>query len=157
MKTFRDAEGREWAISVNVDSLRRVKTLASVNLLDIVQGKLGEELASDPVRLVDCLCALCRPEMESRKVSDEEFGRAMRGDAIDAAVAAMMEELIDFFPSRRRALLQKMQGTAAQLQDRAMELMLQKLDSGELLQSLEKQLGNSASPSPGSAESPPGH
>mgnify|MGYP005827549127 CR=1 FL=1 len=47
MKTFTDNAGRTWTIQVNVDAIRRVRDLLKVNLLEVVEGKLLEQLISD--------------------------------------------------------------------------------------------------------------
>ena len=59
------------------------------------------KLVSDPVRLADVLYCLVKDEADARQVSDEDFGRALAGDAITAAAEAFVEELIDFFPDAR--------------------------------------------------------
>ena len=40
--------------------------------------------------------------------SDEQFGRSMTGDALEAGSLALLEALADFFPSRRRLLLRQL-------------------------------------------------
>ena len=101
MKVFKDNAGRTWTISVNVAAIKRVSSLVGVNLLDAAGGKLIQSLISDPVKLVDVLYALCQPEAVRLGVTDEQFGEAMAGDAIDLATTAMLEDLADFFPQAR--------------------------------------------------------
>ncbi|MCS7168066.1 MAG: hypothetical protein RMI91_11980 [Gemmatales bacterium] len=59
------------------------------------------QLLGDPVKLVDVLYVLCQDEANARQVSDEDFGRAMFGDAAHRATEAFLQQLIDFFPSPR--------------------------------------------------------
>ena len=101
MKVFKDNAGRTWTISVNVAAIKRVISLVGVNLLDAAGGKLIQSMISDPVKLVDVLYALCQPEAVRLGVTDEQFGEAMAGDAIDLATTAMLEDLADFFPQAR--------------------------------------------------------
>ncbi|HOI57049.1 MAG TPA: hypothetical protein PLP01_17490, partial [Phycisphaerae bacterium] len=103
MKTFVDNAGRTWTVAVNVDAIKRVRTLCAVNLLEIVEGDLLGRLANDPILLCDVLYAVCKPELDAKGVSDEDFGRAMGGDVIEAATAAFLEEMVGFFPSPKRA------------------------------------------------------
>ena len=49
MRTFNDNAGRTWTIAINVDTIRRVRSLVSVDLLEAVEGKLIERLAGDPI------------------------------------------------------------------------------------------------------------
>src|SRR5262245_66052332 len=102
MKTFSDNAGRIWTLQINVDAIKRVRDLAEVNLLEVVEGKLLERLISDPVLLCDVIYSVCKPEADAKQVSDEDFGRAMAGDAIEAATTALLEELVGFFPQARR-------------------------------------------------------
>lgn len=105
MHTFIDNASRTWSLSINVEAIKRVRQALDVNLLDAVEGKLIERLVGDPILLCDVIYVLCQQEAESRNISDEEFGRAMAGDAIDAATTSLLEELVAFFPKARRQLL----------------------------------------------------
>lgn len=98
MRTFKDNEGRTWAVSVNTTAIKNVRASLGIDLLEVADGKIIDRLTSDPVMLVDLLYVLCRDEAESRGISDSQFGRAMAGDCIDAAMHALFEELVDFFP-----------------------------------------------------------
>src|SRR5690606_36486963 len=99
MRTFKDSEGREWAIAINVATARRVKDLAGVDLLSASDGKLLHELADDPMLLANVLWAIVQPQAQSREVSDEQFGQALGGESIDKATTALLQELVDFFPA----------------------------------------------------------
>jgi hypothetical protein len=100
MHTFTDNAGRVWTIAISVAAIKRVRGLLNVDLYKLVDDgfkSLGE-LLGDPVRLVDVLYVLCQDEANARNVSDEDFGRALGGDALHQAMDAFVEELIDFFP-----------------------------------------------------------
>ncbi|MBI5725214.1 MAG: hypothetical protein HZA50_14740 [Planctomycetes bacterium] len=132
MKTFSDNAGRTWTVTVNVDAVKRVKTLLGVNLLEAVDGKLLEQLIGDPVLLCDVIYAVCKPQADAQKVSDEDFGRAMAGDSIELATTALLEELCDFFPLGRRTLLRKALGKLRKLESMALATAGNRLDSPEL-------------------------
>src|SRR3989337_2952553 len=79
--------------------------------------------------LVDVLYCLCKPQADILKVTDEDFGRAMFGDAILNAHTAFIEELADFFPSaRQRAAIRKVIGKTNQVVDRLLNHAETKLD-----------------------------
>ena len=101
MKTFKDNAGRTWTVSVDVDAIRRVRTALKVNLTSTDFGAVLEQILSDPVLLCDVLYVICKPEADRQKVSDEDFGRAMAGDAIEHATGALLEELANFTPNPR--------------------------------------------------------
>ena len=133
MKTFIDNAGRTWTVAINVDAIKRVRALLGVNLLEVVEGSLIDKLIRDPVLLCDVVYAICKPEADTRNISDEEFGKAMAGDAIEAATTAVLEELVGFCPSPRdRANLGRVLQATRKVMDRARDLVEKKLDSGEL-------------------------
>ena len=140
MKSFVDITGRAWSLAINVDAVKRVKALVNVDLLQAVEGKLIEQLVSDPILLCDVVYVLCKPQADQLGVSDEDFGRAMAGDAIEQATSAMLEELVDFFPSRRRALLTKAVGKFRTLQETVISAAEARLESGMIEQRLAMEL-----------------
>ena len=143
MKTFADNAGRTWTVAINVDAIKRVKGLLDVNLLEIVEGNLIERLIRDPVLLCDVVYVICKPEADEQNVSDEDFGRAMAGDAIEHATKAVLEELVGFSPSPRdRANLQKVLETTWRVMDKARDMVEAKLISSELEKSIEQALQN---------------
>jgi hypothetical protein len=166
MKTFNDNAGRSWNVEVNVAAIKRVRGLTQVNLLDITEGTLIEKLVRDPVLLCDVLFALCKPQADERQppVSDEEFGRAMAGDAIEQATAALLEELVSFCPSPRdRKNLGRVLEATKKVMDKARDVIEAKLDSGELEKAAERALAqldetpsDSSGNAPASPESTPG-
>ena len=105
MKTFTDSAGRTWTISITVDAIRRVRDLVGVNLADVTDGDppLMTRLATDIVLLCDVIYAIVKSQADERGVSDEQFGQALGGDAIQAAHDAFWEALADFFRQLRRA------------------------------------------------------
>ncbi len=157
MRTFRDMKGREWLIQINVAAVKRVRTLVDVDLLGLVDqgfGNLGK-LLSDPVRLVDVLYALCKAEADAKGVTDEQFGEAMAGDAIEHAADAFLQELTDFFPNPRiRAGLKRVVAAAETLSDRMMDQMEARIDAIDLDAESER-LTASAGSSPESSASTP--
>lgn len=135
MRTFTDNAGRTWTVAVNVATIKRVRGLLGVDLYCLVDDGFQPlaRLVADPVQLADVLFCLCKEEAYARQVSDEDFGRALAGDAITLAADAFVEELIDFFPdARARAGLRKVieagKKVRAKLLDHA-ETLLATLDT----------------------------
>ena len=133
MRSFRDNAGRQWSVEINVAALKRVRGLTGTDLMQVIEGTLIEKLIRDPVLLCDVVYALCKPEADTRSVSDEDFGKAMAGDAIEAATTAVLEELVGFCPSPRdRANLGRVLQATTKVMERARDLVEKRLDSGEL-------------------------
>ena len=114
MKSFTDNTGRTWTLAVTVGTIKRVRALCDVDLANIInidgttpKVDLLERLGRDPVLLVDVLCAAVKPEADAKGVTDQEFGQAMAGDAIEMATTALLDEVIDFFPETKRKVFRK--------------------------------------------------
>lgn len=133
MRSFKDNQGRQWSVDINVTAIKRVRGLTGEDLMQVIEGTLIEKLIRDPVLLCDMVYALCKPEADARSVSDEDFGKGMAGDAIEAATTAVLEELVGFCPSPRdRANLGRVLQATRKVMDRARDMVEKKLDSGEL-------------------------
>ncbi len=133
MRSFKDNQGRQWSVDINVTAIKRVRGLTGEDLMQVIEGTLIEKLIRDPVLLCDVVYAICKPEADARSISDEEFGKAMAGDAIEAATMAVLDELVGFCPSPRdRANLGRVLQATRNVMDRARDLVEKKLDSGEL-------------------------
>ena len=157
MKSFTDNLGRTWTLVVNVAAIKRVRALCEVDLNAIIEiedgkpaAKLLERLSEDPVLLVDVLYAVCQPECDKKNVTDEDFGAAMAGDAIDLATSALLDEVIDFFPEAKRLAFRKILSATrrfAQIARKRMETMLQDGSfEDRLVSELERLTGLSPNP-----------
>ena len=124
-----DAEGRSWSAAVSVNSIRRVRELVGVNLMEVSDGELMSRLADDPVLLVNTLYAVCKPQADERDVSDEAFGELLVGDTIELAAAALVRGITDFFPKDRRAVLERLWAATKRTRTEATQMAMDKLDS----------------------------
>ena len=157
MKPFNDTANRTWTVTINVDAIKRVRSLLSIDLLKVLDDgcKLLAELHDDPILLVDVLYCLCKPQADLLKITDEDFGRAMFGDAILHAHTAFIEELADFFPSvRQRAAIRKLIGKTNQVVDRLLDHTETKLDQVDP-DAVARTLIGSSGNSPASSDSIP--
>jgi len=161
MKQFTDNQGRAWNVEINVDAIKRVRGTCGVDLLDASdkQKSLLTDLATDPVLLVDVIYVVCRLQADDRGVSDEDFGRAMAGDAIDRATEALLEEVVNFTPNPRdRERMRKMLGKMNVWLEKTRDFLDTKLDDPRLDRAVESQLqtfDDSFGNLPGLSESSP--
>lgn len=114
MRLFQDGENRAWDVSIDVGTIKRVRTMAGFELLSFVEVKADENgnpsnpvllLYNDLPKLVDIMWAIIAPEAISRGIGPEDFGRSMKGEALESAFEQLIGGLIDFFPSGRRRVL----------------------------------------------------
>ena len=164
MKCFKDTEGREWIVRIDVSAIKRVRDLLGLDLLSIAEGEqegeLLQQLICDPIVLCDVIYCVCKTKADEREISDEDFGRAMAGDAIDHATTALLESLVEFFPLAKRQLLSKALQKFEHLKAKVMKLAEERLDSPELeaeLLAAALQSGRSSGSSQESSESTPDH
>jgi hypothetical protein len=127
-RSFTDNSGRTWELMIDVPTLRRVKQITGVNLSSILKPG-GSDALTDPVTLADVLYVVCQPAADAANVSDEDFGRSLRGDAIDAAGTALLEAVADFMPPDRGALIHKSIARACLASKVALAQAVQILDS----------------------------
>ena len=154
MKTFRDNKRRVWTIEVNVAAIKRVRGLCKVDLNSIVEvdsenrptARLLEQLSSDPVLLVDVLYAVCKPQADKLGITDEDFGEAMAGDAIEHATTALLEEVIDFFPEAKRLVMWKILSASRKFSEAARKKLEAELNGefeSRVVSTLEQLTGSS--------------
>jgi hypothetical protein len=148
VKTFIDNAGKTWTLQINVAAVKRVRGLVGIDLYKLIDDGLEPlaKLVADPVDLADVLYCLIKDEADAKQISDEEFGRALAGDAITAAADAFVEELIDFFPeARARAALRKTVSAGKQVRNKVLEHLeglVQNLDVDSAADKLISSFGN---------------
>ena len=159
MHSFVDNSRRTWEIAINVAAVKRIRGLLGIDLYALVDDgfKSLSKLVSDPVTLADVLYCLCKDQADKQSISDEDFGRALAGDAITQAADAFVEELIDFFPdARARAGLRKVIDAGRKVRQRLLthaETLLETIDPEAEATKLIASFGNS----PASSQSTPVH
>lgn len=152
-RSFTDTQGRDWPIEVTVSTVKRVRTLIDVDLLEVLDGKLIDQLISDPVLLCDVLYAVCKPTADERGVSDEEFGRGLAGDAIEHATDALLTAIVSFSPSPRdRAALGQVLTKARAAMDRARDAIDERIASGEVDRAIDRAIAPLLTPGASSGD-----
>ena len=110
MRSFKDLNGREWVLELNVDALDRVREATGTNLLSLFENEcaLVGQVLDDPVFLAKVIWPLIETRAAELSVDQTTFRRALAADACEEAADALIGAVLDFFPSRRRAVLTKM-------------------------------------------------
>jgi hypothetical protein len=177
MKEFRDDQGRPWMVAITVAAAERVRGLVTVDVTEDVEqsdGSVSRQTRKAPLDIIDTssiantlqilrsqygtvgevLYAICRKQCEEKKISREDFLDGLRGDAIEAGVKAIEEELVDFFPPRLRKMVgllaTKMDEVAAEMLGQA-EARMQAATAASLLE----QSGTQSTRPPESSASTP--
>lgn len=96
MAVFRDAEGRTWEVRVTAPLIKRVRGIG----IDLADPKAASDKLNDPVAVVEAAYLLVMDKADERGVTEDQFGAALVGDVLADAYNAVLEAMIDFFPSR---------------------------------------------------------
>jgi len=104
MKTFRDTAGQEWTIALTIGAAKRLRDLAGIDLLALDAGDppLATRLTTDVILAVDALFVAIKPQADALGVTDEQFGERLGGTAAKDGLAALFEEMADFYQSLGR-------------------------------------------------------
>ena len=159
MHSFVDNSRRNWEVAINVTAVKRIRGLLGIDLYALVDDgfKSLSKLVADPVSLADVLYCLCKDQADKQSISDEDFGRALAGDAITQAADAFVEELIDFFPdARARASLRKAIEAGKTVRDKVLSHAEKILDSIDTETEAKKWISSSGT-LPESSGSTPDH
>lgn len=149
MASFKDKNGRTWTIALDAPTIRRIRTDFDGLYLLGEDGKAYDRLYDDPLLLCDVLWALARKEAEAAGVAPEQFFAAVAGDPLDDALAAILEAVKDFFPSRRRELLETVAAKNAKIRELGYATAMQKIDDPALerraVEAMERQMDEALS------------
>jgi hypothetical protein len=109
MAKFKTIDGKLWVIDVTYLTVKRVRDLCSVNLLDICN--LDKESLSgwvaDDLKVLEVICAVVRPQLAALDMSDEDFFAACDGGVLKEAVERLVDQVSDFFHEPRKGLVKK--------------------------------------------------
>lgn len=158
MQSFTDTTRHKWAVDVTVATVKRVKAqLDGLDLLGVADPKsdLYRRLAFDPSFMCDVLYVVVRPEADAAGVSDEQFAGRLSGEVLDAATAALLNAIADFFPKGQRDLLRKAAGKIDQAVTLAGTRAAAAIDAMDPQRMLDDALSASATSSPAPSASTP--
>ena len=112
MREFTDKNGHKWAISVDGSHVLRCKKELGVNLPGIFaeESKGFLELVQDFEKLYAVLWILCEKQANQLKVDPDTFASGIGGDELGAAVIALEQAVIDFFPVARQRTVLRLAG-----------------------------------------------
>ena len=138
MRTFNDAAGRTWTISLNLGTALAVKEKLGIDLLQPEQGDppLLTRLGTDELLLGEVLCALLEGQFEAHKVTAADVRASFDGNTLLAAQKAFYEELIGFFQSRGRSDRARAVQTQVRMIDaavKAVETRIEAMDVDEAI------------------------
>lgn len=163
MHCFTDSHNVKWSIELDIPTARRIKAELSVDLVNPSED-LMFRLADDFALMVDLLELLTRSQRLARKLEEifcqqhdppldlptdpenreelsvREFCRRLKGDVLEQAGKAFVEELLLFCPKHRRAAMQRALQRISEVQDRRSRVAIQAIDSPEMDARIEQEI-----------------
>ena len=155
MKTFTDAAGRTWTISLTLGNAMRVKDALGIDLLQPEAGDppLLTRLGTDEMFLGEVICCLLAGQFEAHQVNEQDVRDAFDGNTLLAAQKAFYEELVDFFHQRGRTDRARAVSAQMRMIEAAVKAVEAKLDALDIDQAITGAMSGS---SPEQSESTPG-
>lgn len=119
MAKFTDRKGREWDLSLDLAIVRRVEKETGINL-GIADESLFRTLAADLFALGGLLYSILKPQIEARKLSEDDFAAGLAGEALESAACALVEAMTDFFPPKKAAVMKAATAKLSAMTDAAL-------------------------------------
>ncbi len=134
MKTFTDANGRTWTLTLNLGTAMTVKAKLEIDLLQPEQGDppLLTRLGTDEMLLGEVLCVMLEGQFAVHKVTEDDVRSSFDGQTLLSAQKAFYEELINFFQSRGRNDRAKAVAKQMAMIDAAVTAIENKIDALDL-------------------------
>lgn len=102
---FTDIRGRAWELRLDVATIRRVRSVTQIDLLNLQDKDTLYRLMYEPMTIAAVLWAVCEPKARQDGISEEEFAAGLGGDCLVAAVDTLLEAIKGFFRPSQRAVL----------------------------------------------------
>jgi hypothetical protein len=127
MRSFKDALGRTWTISIDIVVRDEIKSLLDIDVFGAIDGSLEQKI-SDPSVFAKLLYQLCKEQAEKNSIPEPQFCRGIQGDAFQEAWDALYGAIADFSPPRQRLLLLKVMTRVKEEADGMVAKAMAKLD-----------------------------
>ncbi len=137
---FHDNQQRTWRLEFTVGLAKRIRRLTSLDFVNAADGKALRAIAFDDEKLVQVLWLLCAEQCEAAGVVEEAFGMGLAGDQLGDAILALQEALVSFSRPDKRPAMQAILDRARKAQQKAVELVVQKVNSPAMDQALDREI-----------------
>ncbi len=135
MRVIKDLKGREWELQITVGTIKRVRSKLDMDLYKIDDKNFIKTIFDDPIKLIELIWVILEDQVKEKEISEIEFCEGWAGEAIEVATDLFIEELIEFFPPKKRQPLEKWWKMA-----RSVELKILKKAEEEVLNIDENQI-----------------
>jgi len=137
---FVDQRGRTWRLELNYSLAKRLREVTGLDFVNYQDGKALLAIHDSDEKLVQVLWLLCEPQATEASVGEEEFGTGLGGDALEQAIEALEQALINFSRPARRQAMQAIRDKAHELVAAQTDLAATKLRSPKVKQLMEAKM-----------------
>jgi hypothetical protein len=97
------AGDRDWKVRLTVGLLGQIKRDTGIDLGAVMTqaDRFQDLLFAEPGKLVEILWLVCEAQAAADQITPEAFAGFFGGDELDAAIQALIDGAIDFFPRAR--------------------------------------------------------
>lgn len=142
---FTDNKDRQWDVCIDAFTVMQIREECDPLFLlnDGKDQNTYTRLREDAVLLCRVIYIICKNQIAARELDERSFYAEVIGTAIDRAMEAVLEAIINFTPTHQRDLL-KAASAIASVNDlaskKAISLMKEKIESTEFSTEMDREL-----------------
>jgi len=143
MGAFKDKDGNVYTFHISPGSIKRCVDIAKVSPLDIFapdDAETARRIVDHPEIVADILYACCKPELDGKNISAEQFGESLNGDSLEEGLEAIKDEVVGFSPTSKRQVLQTLRTQQGKMETAAAALVMEKLTDPVLLKQVDQKM-----------------
>lgn len=148
MHTFKDANGKEWSIHLDVTVTRKIRSSTNVDLHMLDKDSITRLTTNDET-LVDVLYVICEDQIKAEGLDAKGFACCLIGETLDDACDALMSEVVFITRRNRKQVVATAWEKTKAAEEKLTGKQMQVLNSGviekkaeEAMQELDTLLGN---------------
>ena len=142
--SFIDQRGRTWQLELNYSLAKRLRDVTSLDFVNYQDGQALLAIHDSDEKLVQVLWLLCEPQAVALSLVEEEFGGGLGGDALEQALEALEQALLNFSRPARRQAIAAIRDKAHELVAAQVELTQTKLRSPQVQQLMQAKLAEAS-------------
>jgi hypothetical protein len=131
---FIDRNGHTWTLELNYSLAKRLRDLTSLDFVNYHDGRALLAIHDSDERLVQVLWLMCESQAKVLNIAEEEFGAALGGDALEQALGALEQALLNFSRPARRQAIQAIRDKAHEMVAAQADLTATKIRSEKVQQ-----------------------
>jgi hydrogenase maturation factor HypE len=101
MAKFTDSLNRDWEIKLTASILQAIKEEFQISLTDLEKDPM-RKLENDPIALQTIVLVICRKQIDSLGISQDEFLDALPSPP-DEIIEAVEDSIVNFYPSGKHS------------------------------------------------------